>query len=62
MTDLREVETMLNTYVRPLTFPVAVKMLTSEDEIPEKARRPFQQMKKKIAICQGIGMARKLGW
>ncbi|MBW1786139.1 MAG: DUF169 domain-containing protein [Deltaproteobacteria bacterium] len=37
-------------------------MLTSEDEIPEKARRPFQQMKKKIAICQGIGMARKLGW
>jgi len=62
MTNLREVETMLNKYVRPLTFPVAVKMLTTEDEIPEKARRPFQEMKKKIAICQGIGMARKLGW
>jgi uncharacterized protein (DUF169 family) len=62
MADLKEVENALNTYVRPLTFPVAIKMLKSEDEIPEKTRRPFQQMKKKVAICQGIGMARKLGW
>jgi uncharacterized protein (DUF169 family) len=62
MADLKEVEHALNTYVRPLTFPVAIKMLKSEDEIPEKTRRPFQQMKKKVAICQGIGMARKLGW
>jgi uncharacterized protein (DUF169 family) len=37
-------------------------MLKSEDEIPEKTRRPFQQLKKKVAICQGIGMSRKLGW
>jgi uncharacterized protein (DUF169 family) len=37
-------------------------MLKSEAEIPEKTRRPFQQMKIKVAICQGIGMARKLGW
>lgn len=62
MADLKEVEQALNTYVRPLTFPVAIKMLKSEKEIPEKTRRPFQQMKKKVAICQGIGMARKLGW
>ena len=62
MADLKEVEQILNTYIRPLTFPVAIKMLKSEDEIPEKTRRPFQQLKKKIAICQGIGMSRKLGW
>ena len=62
MTDLKEVEQALNTFVRPLTFPLAIKMLKSEEEIPEKTRRPFQQMKKKVAICQGIGMARKLGW
>jgi uncharacterized protein (DUF169 family) len=62
MADLKEVEHALNTYVRPLTFPVAIKMLKSEDEIPERTRRPFQQMEKKVAICQGIGMARKLGW
>ncbi|MGW8303066.1 MAG: DUF169 domain-containing protein, partial [Desulfobacterales bacterium] len=62
MADLKEVENALTNYIRPLTFPLAIKMLKSEDEIPEKTRRPFQQMKKKIAICQGIGMARKLGW
>jgi len=62
MTQLKEVESALNEYIRPLTFPLAIKMLKSEAEIPEKTRRPFQQMKKKVAICQGIGMARKLGW
>lgn len=62
MTEIKEVEQALNMYIRPLTFPVAIKMLTSEDEIPEKTRRPYQQLKKKVAICQGIGMARKLGW
>jgi uncharacterized protein (DUF169 family) len=62
MLDIKDVEQALNTYIRPLTFPLAIKMLKSEQEIPERTRRPFQQMKIKIAICQGIGMARKLGW
>jgi uncharacterized protein (DUF169 family) len=62
MANLKDVEQALNTYIRPLTFPLAIKMLKSEEEIPEKTRRPFQQMNIKVAICQGIGMARKLGW
>jgi uncharacterized protein (DUF169 family) len=62
MANMKEVEQALNTYVRPLTFPVAIKMVKTEEEIPERTRRPFQQMGIKIAICQGIGMARKLGW
>ncbi len=62
MADVKEIQAALTTYIRPLTFPLAIKMLKSGDEIPEKTRRPFAQMKKKVAICQGIGMARKLGW
>jgi uncharacterized protein (DUF169 family) len=62
MTQPREIESLLNAQIRPLTFPLAVKMLRSEAEIPDKTRRPFRQMKTKVAICQGIGMARKLGW
>ena len=61
MADLKEVEQALNKYVRPLTFPLALKMLKSETEIPDRTRRSFQQMKKKVAICRGIGMTRKLG-
>ena len=56
MPGLKEVEQMLNTFIRPSTFPVAIKMLNPEDEMPERTRRPLQQMKKKVAICQGIGM------
>jgi uncharacterized protein (DUF169 family) len=60
--ELRVVERQLESYVRPLTFPVALRMLRSEEEIPERTRRPVRDMKKRVAICQGIGMARKLGW
>lgn len=62
MTDLKELNQALNTFIRPLTFPLAIKMLKSEDEIPERTKRPFENLGKKIAICQGIGMARKYGW
>jgi uncharacterized protein (DUF169 family) len=62
MATASELDQALTTYIRPLTFPVAIKMLKSESEIPDRTRRPFEQMKKKVAICQGIGMARKYGW
>ncbi len=62
MATLKELSQALDNYIRPLTFPLAIKMVKSEEEIPDRTRRPFKQMKKKIAICQGIGMARKLGW
>jgi uncharacterized protein (DUF169 family) len=62
MTDLKKVDQELTNYIRPLTFPLAVKMLKSAQEVPDKTRRPFRDMKKRVAICQGIGMARKLGW
>jgi len=60
--DLKAVESQLDLYIKPQTFPLAIRMLQSETEIPEKTRRPFRDMKKRVAICQGIGMARKLGW
>ena len=62
MATVQELEQGLNKFIRPATFPLAIKMLKSEDEIPEKTKRPFKQMGNKIAICQGIGMARKYGW
>ena len=62
MATVSELDQALSTYFRPLTFPMAIKMLKSEAEIPEKTRRPYKQTGKKVAICQGIGMARKYGW
>ena len=60
MANLKEVEKALNTYIRPLTFPLAIKMLKSEKEIPEKTRRPFQQMKKKSSHLPGNRYGKKI--
>lgn len=57
-TFTREIET----HIRPATFPVAVKLLTSAEAVPEKAKRPRRDMNIQIAVCQAIAMARRMGW
>ncbi len=57
-TFAREVET----HVRPATFPVAAKLLGPDDAVPEKAKRPWRDMKIQIAICQAVAIARRYGW
>ena len=49
-------------YIRPATFPLAVKMLAAADPVPEKAKRPFRDLKVQIAVCQAVSMARRYGW
>jgi uncharacterized protein (DUF169 family) len=58
MTFAREIET----YVRPATYPVAAKLLRPDEAVPEKAKRPWRDLKIQIAICQAIAMARRYGW
>lgn len=52
----------LRNLVNPPTFPVAVKFLEKEKEIPPKARRPLRDMGFKMAPCQGSAMVRRYGW
>jgi len=52
----------LDYYVRPHTFPLAIKLLKATDEIPADARRPLKDLGFKSAICQAIGIARRTGW
>ena len=62
MEDLKTIDNELNKYLRLQSFPIALRMLKTEAEIPEKCRRLYKQTKQKIAICQGFAMARKYGW
>lgn len=62
MADLKNFDKEIQTYVKPTTLPLAIKLLTSEDQIPEKTRRPKKDFQKRFAICQAVGMARRLGW
>jgi len=52
----------LRRLINPSTFPVAVKFLEREDDIPEKAKRPLRDLGFKMAPCQGAAMARRYGW
>ncbi len=57
-----ELAKKIREFVNPDTFPVAVKILKDESEIPSKARRPLRDLKVVMAPCQGSAMARRYGW
>ncbi|HEV8641642.1 MAG TPA: DUF169 domain-containing protein [Methylomirabilota bacterium] len=62
MIDVKTADRELQTYIRPQTFPVAIRMLRPGEEIPEKAKRPARDFKKLSMNCQVIDMARRYGW
>jgi uncharacterized protein (DUF169 family) len=62
VTDWTQKAEALNRFIRPLTFPLAVKLVKSVDEFPEKTRRPSKDMGFKTNVCVGMTMARKYGW
>ena len=62
MTDVKTAIGKIESFIRPATFPVGVRMLESGDEIPERAKRPRRDMSVEITTCQAVTMARKYGW
>ncbi|MBM3221830.1 MAG: hypothetical protein FJZ38_24705 [Candidatus Rokubacteria bacterium] len=62
MIDTKTADQELQLYVRPQTFPVAIRMLRPGEPIPERARRPARDFKKLSMNCQVIDMARRYGW
>jgi MtaA/CmuA family methyltransferase len=62
MIDVKTADRELSFYIRPQTFPVAIRMLRPGEEIPERARRPARDFKKLSMNCQVIDMARRYGW
>src|SRR3972149_6060823 len=62
MIDTKTADKELQLYIRPQTFPAAVRILKPGEEIPEKAKRPARDFKKLSMNCQVIDMARRYGW
>ncbi|MFC1823381.1 DUF169 domain-containing protein [Thermodesulfobacteriota bacterium] len=60
--DLAEINKALEFYVRPQTFPVAVRMCQPGEELPAKTKVPNKDLGSPIAVCQGISLARRYGW
>jgi uncharacterized protein (DUF169 family) len=47
--------------IRPMTYPFAVKMLESEDEIPEEAKMPKRDFGSCLSTCQCFSLTRRFG-
>ncbi len=60
--ELKQINEALNKFIRPQTFPVAIRMAESADELPSKAKSPRRDLGKTMPVCQGIALARRYGW
>jgi uncharacterized protein (DUF169 family) len=60
--DLKEINEGLNTYVRPQTFPVAYKLVRSDDELPDRVKMPLRDLGYPITLCQATALSRRYGW
>jgi uncharacterized protein (DUF169 family) len=62
MANLKQIDESLTRYVRPQTFPLAIRMCESEKELPEKTRTPQKDVGMDISLCHALNMARRYGW
>jgi uncharacterized protein (DUF169 family) len=60
--ELRKVDEEISYYIRPATFPVAVKMLEAGDIGAANGKRPKRDLGLDILLCQAIGICRRQGW
>ncbi|MDQ0272294.1 DUF169 domain-containing protein [Cytobacillus purgationiresistens] len=59
---LQLLEESIQTYVRPDTFPLAIRVMKENETLPERVKQPFTDFGKTFSICQAVTMARRYGW
>ena len=50
--DLKNANVTLDTYIRPQTFPIAIKLFTADETLPDRVRIPVKDLGYQIALCQ----------
>ena len=60
--DIQQTSQAIEKYVRPQTFPVAVRLFDESEAVPEKARQPKRDFNLTMPVCQGISLVRRYGW
>ncbi|RMG53818.1 MAG: hypothetical protein D6723_06490 [Acidobacteria bacterium] len=62
MVDPQTFARQVETYVRPQSFPLAIRMLSPGESLPPRTKQPKRDWNLQIATCQAISMARRYGW
>ena len=61
-TTAMELFEALKTCCQPQTLPVAVKLAKAGEKIQQKAKFPLKDIGNRLAVCQGMTIARTIGW
>jgi uncharacterized protein (DUF169 family) len=61
-TRLKKLDATLGRYIRPDTFPLALRMLPPGEPLPPDIRVPSETLQEQWIVCQSIGVARRYGW
>lgn len=59
--DMNLIAGELERRLRLKTFPIAVKLLEKEEDIPEGATRPLRDWGQHLELCQGYALSRREG-
>jgi uncharacterized protein (DUF169 family) len=53
---------VIDTHCRPHSLPVGIKLAKAGEKIPQKAKFPIDDIGNRLAVCQGMTIARTIGW
>ena len=59
---LRDLDDAIARYIRPDTFPLAIRMIAPGEALPAGVRVPSETFGENWIVCQSIGVARRYGW
>lgn len=59
--NLAKIDEVMSTYVKHQTYPLATKMLNSEDDIPQDAKQPLRDYGACFTLCQALALSRRDG-
>ena len=59
---LHKLSEALQKHGRVPTTPVAIKLAREGDTTPQKVKYPLEHIGNRLAVCQGMSIARTIGW
>ena len=61
MVTLSQINETMSKYIKHQNYPLAVKMLSNEEEIPQDAKRPLRDYGTPFSLCQALALGRMEG-
>jgi uncharacterized protein (DUF169 family) len=58
----KQLEKVIQEHCRLTTTPVAIKLAEEDEEALKKAKHPMKDLGHRLAVCQGMTLARTIGW